>query len=95
MERPEGSLKRETGVSGAAPAPAGDGVAGTAVAVGAVVCAGAAGGAGVEAAAGAGVEGVFDEDAAALGVALGYMLLECGTSDNVNSGFLPLRPCRL
>ena len=52
-----------------APAPAGEGVAGTAVAV-FEDCWGAAGGAGVEAATGAGVEGAaFEEDAA--GAALG------------------------
>lgn len=53
-----------------APEPAGEGVAGTAVAV-FEDCAGAAGGTGLEAVAGAGVEGTFEEDAAA-GAALGY-----------------------
>ena len=80
MARPEGSLKAEADVSGAVPAPAGEGVAGTAVVVEVVVCAGAAGGAGVEAAAGVGVEGGFDDEAAAPEVeaeeALGYKWLE-------------------
>ena len=59
-----------------APAPAGEGVAGAGAALAVCeVCMGAAGGAGVEAVTGAGVEGAFDEDAAA-GVVLGCVLLE-------------------
>lgn len=57
-----------------APEPAGEGVAGTAVAV-FEDCIGAAGGAGLEAAAGAGVEGTFEEDAVAV-AALGCEQLE-------------------
>lgn len=76
IESPEVILAGVAGVAtvAGAPAPAGEGVAGTAVAV-FEDCAGAAGGAGVEAAAGAGVEGALDEDAAA-GVVLGCELLE-------------------
>lgn len=74
-----------------APEPAGEGVAGTAVAV-LDDCCGAAGGAGVEAAAGAGVEGAFDEDAAA-GVALGCRVLEVTTAITELT-HVPFGPCR-
>jgi hypothetical protein len=74
-----------------APAPAGEGVAGTAVAV-LDDCVGAAGGAGVEAGAGAGVEGAFDEDAAA-GVALGCRRLE-NDQDMEKLISIPFGPCR-
>jgi hypothetical protein len=73
MERPEVDGPDEVaGVATvAAPAPAGEGVAGTAGADVVVEGAGAAGGAGVEATAGVGVEGAFDVDAAEDGAALG------------------------
>lgn len=75
MARPDDSLPAGVGAVAAvvapAPAPAGEGVAGGADVEELLDCIGAAGGAGVAAVAGAGVEGGFDEDAAA-GAALGY-----------------------
>jgi len=74
----------EAGVEGAA-TPAGEGVAGAAVAVGMGGWDGAGGGAGVEATAGAGVEGAFEDEAVEAGVALGCQMLENNHDTNTGS----------
>jgi hypothetical protein len=63
----------------AEPTPAGEGVAGTLLVVELNVCAGAAGGAGVEATAGAGVDGAF-----VAGGALGYKTSEADAKCKVS-----------
>jgi hypothetical protein len=72
MANPEFSLKAgvAAGAVAAAPASAGEGVAGMAP-PNIFCCEGAAGAAGVDAAAGAGVEGGFEADAAGAGAAFG------------------------
>lgn len=71
MERPAVSFDGVAWTDGRE-APAGEGVAGTAVFAVLEECAGAAGGAGVAAFAGAGVDGALGADEDAAGAALGY-----------------------